>query len=335
MGTTIRNKPPKKAREDVMKRKIDGQNVSVSLEVIDKETAERYLGTNIAVNRRLRVRKLEALCRSMTHGDFRFTGDPIRFNSDRRLIDGQHRLHAIVETDTKHTFIVVRGLSPEAMSVLDVGAARTLQDYLRIAEIEYAGQVGTAVNAATNMATAYAEDIDSIVPAQPTFPEAARWLEENPGIVEWVKLLEPHRKHPLRWRIGVSAPLMYAASLRVDDETVRGFIDEVTDLDSRILAEPGSPAIALRRWLTRAAEDPKGGTTGWLRQAAITIKAWNAWIAGDSVQALSWKRGGTSREKYPKMRDEDGNEIPMPGPAMELGPAMDTRYKKMKQRGAK
>ena len=37
------------------------------------------------------------------------------------------------------------------------------------------------------------------------------------------------------------------------------------------------------------------------------MKAWNAWIMGEPLEVLAWKRGGTAAERFPVLLDGHGN----------------------------
>ena len=80
---------------------------------VEPEQAQKWLERNIA-NRTLRPSRVQEYATAMTEGRWRYTADPIRFDSDGKLIDGQHRLMAVVRSGCTVEMHVVRGLSPEA-----------------------------------------------------------------------------------------------------------------------------------------------------------------------------------------------------------------------------
>jgi len=68
----------------------------------------------------------------MAAGHWPFTGDPIRFTTDLELIDGQHRLQAIIEADVTLEMVCVFGLEPRAKHALDMGRKRSAGDVLAL-----------------------------------------------------------------------------------------------------------------------------------------------------------------------------------------------------------
>lgn len=64
-------------------------------------------------NRPLRKAVVQRYATDMENGDWQDNGDPIRFDTNGRLIDGQHRLEAVILSDTPIDAWVLRGLKPE------------------------------------------------------------------------------------------------------------------------------------------------------------------------------------------------------------------------------
>ena len=102
------------------------------MELIDPTIAEAYLQRNIAHNRNLIPIYVNKYAADMNAGRWRPIGDPLRFDKDGNLIDGQHRLHAVIVSGVSVRFPVIRGLDPADVHVVDTGKARTPGDMLRL-----------------------------------------------------------------------------------------------------------------------------------------------------------------------------------------------------------
>src|SRR5437870_4515408 len=76
-------------------------------ERIDSSKALKYLAT-MQNNRQLVRSHFLAIARDMKARRFVGDGSPLRFDSQGRLFDGQHRLRALVETGLTLLFLVVR-----------------------------------------------------------------------------------------------------------------------------------------------------------------------------------------------------------------------------------
>lgn len=72
------------------------------------------------------------------------TGDPLRFNKEGELIDGQHRLMALIKTNATYSFLTITDVPDEAFFVMDTGRKRTLGDVLSISGFKDATNIGAA-----------------------------------------------------------------------------------------------------------------------------------------------------------------------------------------------
>ncbi len=83
-------------------------------------------------NRNVRPAKVAAFTRAMKEGRWRATHQGISFDENGNLLDGQHRLLAIVASGISILMIVVYNQPRRNMSVIDRGSTRTTGDTLRI-----------------------------------------------------------------------------------------------------------------------------------------------------------------------------------------------------------
>lgn len=103
-------------------------NPVITLETISPHTAAEMLKGN-TVNRRLVFNLVDRLASEMSAGEWKVTGDTIKFNGDR-LLDGQHRLEAIVRSGVTVQSFVARSVDSDAFPVLDTGRTRMGSDVL-------------------------------------------------------------------------------------------------------------------------------------------------------------------------------------------------------------
>ncbi len=98
---------------------------------VTPDIALAWLTANVA-NRNLSKATVVKYANDMANGAWELTGDPIRFDIDGNLIDGQHRLHACILADTPFETSVIYGLDPHIQDVIDGGRARRAGDVLSI-----------------------------------------------------------------------------------------------------------------------------------------------------------------------------------------------------------
>ena len=88
--------------------------LEVTVETITPEMAEQYLGFNHQ-HREIKSSKVDKLASAMIEGDWQLNGKTIVFDKDGKLLNGQHRLTAVVLSGQPLTTLVVRGIDKEAI----------------------------------------------------------------------------------------------------------------------------------------------------------------------------------------------------------------------------
>lgn len=102
------------------------------LEEVTPETAAEWLAKFNTGNRSKNHHLTAAYVKDMLSGGWHQTGDTIKFNGDGRLLDGQHRLQAVVDSGVTQYFLVVRNLTSHAQDVMDAGMKRSFGQVLQI-----------------------------------------------------------------------------------------------------------------------------------------------------------------------------------------------------------
>lgn len=102
------------------------------------ETAKLWLGGGFK-NRRVQITRVLTYAESMKRGQFPLTHQPVAFNEKNQLVDGQHRLHAIIKSGIPCWLYVARYTQFTAAHFdgLDCGATRTAACKASIEEIEH------------------------------------------------------------------------------------------------------------------------------------------------------------------------------------------------------
>lgn len=93
--------------------------------------AADYLLNNID-NRKKTREHIRFLSEQMLNGQWKVTGDSIKIAKSGRILDGQHRLSAIIECGIPQEMLVIDGLDEDVFSVLDTGKNRSAADVLSI-----------------------------------------------------------------------------------------------------------------------------------------------------------------------------------------------------------
>ena len=101
------------------------------IQLITPAIAESYLELNSG-NRKVNEGHVINLAGAMSRGEWVVNGDSIRFTASSRLVDGQHRLAAIVKSGVTLNMVVVTGLSDDAFMTIDCGKSRGISDTFSI-----------------------------------------------------------------------------------------------------------------------------------------------------------------------------------------------------------
>jgi hypothetical protein len=109
--------------------------MAYDFERITPAKASQWLNHN-KDNRKLRSGIVEKYAEDMRQNRWTKCPVPISFYADGDVADGQHRLWAIVESETTQSFLVVRGLERKDGLNLDTGLTRTLVDSGRISGLD-------------------------------------------------------------------------------------------------------------------------------------------------------------------------------------------------------
>lgn len=260
-----------------LRPQVDAQLVTVTPEI-----AEGWLARNTH-NRRIRPKVVAQYARDMAAGNWQVTGEAIKFAHDGRLLDGQHRLHAVVDSGRAVTMLVITGIDNAAQDVMDTGSRRLAADMLTLG-----GHSNAALLAAsTKWAALYAEGrlYSDRATRDVTHANIRDFIAIYPDIEEAVTFASSLRKH-----IDLQ-PAILGASVwiirQIDAEAADEFFCRLAD---GIGLPAGSPILALRNRLrqikkNRTRVEPEVFLS-------LVIRAWNAWRAGRSLSNLPTHTGG-------------------------------------------
>lgn len=105
--------------------------------IITPEIAQQYLALNIDHNRNLNQDRIIKYARDMRDGKWALNHQGIAFDVNGRLVDGQHRLHAIITAGVPVAMMVATGVepTPENIMAIDMGQPRTFNNIMDISGI--------------------------------------------------------------------------------------------------------------------------------------------------------------------------------------------------------
>lgn len=107
------------------------KHMTITEELVTPLMARQFLTGNVG-NRTPRATVISSLANDIRGGHWRLTHQGIAIAVDGRLLDGQHRLMAIIEADMPVRMMVCRNADPAIFDAIDIGTKRQLRDILKL-----------------------------------------------------------------------------------------------------------------------------------------------------------------------------------------------------------
>lgn len=105
--------------------------MKIELETVTPSKAQQWLSKQMD-NRNVRWPQVKQWSEDMKRGEFPAIAQPLMFDTLGRLIDGQHRLHAVIAADRPVSMFVARDVPPEHRRYIDGGIPRSAADVLHM-----------------------------------------------------------------------------------------------------------------------------------------------------------------------------------------------------------
>lgn len=264
---------------------------------VDPEYAALLLEGNDA-NRNLRGRVVNAYARDMSNDRWMTTGETIKVARGGALLDGQHRLSAIIDTGRPQRMLIVRELEPETRNVIDTGAPRTGGDALRLAGIGQNNPEALAAAARlwslwqngrlTQMSSGMRKD-DRV-----THSELLEIVTTRPDLALAVT---DATRDAQRIGIPVGPQAMCRTVLAdIDAKDAEVFFDALAGYATDGQNDPRAVLLYTIRNMRALGQLRRPGES-----IGLTFAAWNAWRDGQKLTSLS-------------TRDSKGRPLPIPQP---------------------
>lgn len=263
-----------------LNRTLRAPDVKTEIVDITPGTAAAWLETNIN-NRKRHRRFVSQFARDMAAGRWVLTGDSIKFDTKRNLIDGQHRLAACVEANVPFKSIVVYGLPRSAQDVLDTGKARSGSDVLSMRQMPNTTNVAGTLKLLINekRGTSNVGGVSAI-----THSEMLAALSKHPDLPLYVST-------PGSFPRGIShsqvSYIRYVAAKLIGADELSAAMINV--LKTGVPDYPGDPIHQFRERIVKTYAERIGASTS--REATFwTLKhCWNCFAKREKVDRLKWR----------------------------------------------
>lgn len=254
------------------------------------EEATRLLDHN-TLNRPLSDQHVRRIASQILSGKWRFNGDTIKISDDGQVLDGQHRLWAVVESKVSIETILVKGIAREAFATIDtLRKPRSGADVLALngatkhramtsAALQWLArwQRGSIENYKAPVNRIENSDIEMLYENNPGIERAIQRVLHlrglaNPSLVGFFYYVLANRNPELAERMAFT--LENPAGISITDPFFRMRMYFASDRPHR--------------------KDP-------IVTIALMVKAANAAYQGRDIKGLTWQGQGDRPEPFPKL----------------------------------
>lgn len=242
----------------------------------------------------------------MAEGRWQYNGEPIKFDWNNVLLDGQQRLTALSlqeakqpdGTPTRIEFLIVENLPPESQVTMDGGRQRSVSDQLAVMNIEVDKSTASALRLLMRWESGWFFGDMHRIRAQLATSHVVAWAQEHSGEVTLLKSASRFRKIEARAGMVLAAYAIIAINNSVEnaDEFFQRLLDGV-DL------QYGSPILALRNRFATIKYGKQRSTDR--EQLGMIIQTFNNWMKGVRCTKVQLPRGGSfTPENWPQVRTD-------------------------------
>lgn len=268
--------------------------MQTSIETITPAKAQEYFNTTqMDDNKRFRPisrQYVHSYADTMKKGRWMLNGEPIVFDTDGILINGCHRMLAVVEAGIPVMFEVKRGVEPDAFTTYDNGRHRTLSQLLCMQGIKNYNLISSIVvaNEKLVMTGRLFENNSSDAGGRKltndeNYLKYRRDADGFDAVATYIcKLYSRCRILSSSWAGATFYYLTHTGGYK--PEEVEPFFEALFSLDSSDVV----PANLLRKRITDASLQGKKLQAEML--FALLAKAWNAYITGVPIKRLSYDK---------------------------------------------
>lgn len=242
------------------------------------------------------VRRYAAM---MEAGEWRVTSDAVAIDVKGNVINGQHRLAAVVLAGKAVPFVILYGTDPDAFDVMDNGKRRSAADTLAVMGFPNATTTGYICRVLANY-------IDAGCALRPSTPKLA---QENHR-VRLVAEAYPDVRDSAHFArtltdglSGIASASMFGFLHFLATRAGHGAAFErfATCIATGLNIEPNTGAHRLRDRLVSVALSKQKITEA--EALALTVKAFRADLASRPVKQLWFRASGDVTEAFPQMPD--------------------------------
>jgi len=262
------------------------ETIQITKQLITPSIAKAYLEANIN-NRKVSEVTVNRYINDMKNGKWKEdTGEPIKIAKSGRILDGQHRLLALVKSQCSIYFHVATGLDESVFDVLDTGKSRNASDAFQVAGIKNSNTLPSIITMCYHLQNG----IKKGTSIKLTNAEVLKMYYDDEMF--WQKITSQTNSYYESFARMINPSLIggiYSHLYRISPELSKNFMDQLcvgincSNIVNKLRNVLMKDKLALRKIAIN-------------HKIALIIKAWNIWIDGSNVKLLKFD---TVQEEYP------------------------------------
>ncbi len=252
--------------------------MKAEIKTITPEIAAEMLRSNTS-NRPLTDRHVLFLSNQMVKGKWLYNGESIKFSKNGVLLDGQHRLTALIKSGKTIDMLVIHGLEEEAFNVIDTGRTRTAGDVLGKNGYSSSISLGASCRFLIMIARGgYSQDSKKALNI--TNQDVLDLVEKNPDIAEAMTFSQGVYIKNRQLPKSIIGGLYYLFSKKNAIKAEEFWTGYSTGID----LPQGNPVLMLRTKLMQDSINKSRMSTR--EKVFLTIAAWNAFVLNKTIAQL-------------------------------------------------
>lgn len=249
---------------------------------------------NADPNRTVHQRRVGAYTRNMVAGHWRVNGETVKLAPDGKLIDGEHRLWAVVKAGDMGIksvpMMVAFNVPRDVRQTVDTGKARSYTDVLKIRGYGGKGRVLASTMRYIALYRAGALSPSGIGGRLIMTHEELDAIYEDADALARVEFFIETYAHGMRFAPAVG--FVYWRGSQDDEEVAQDWAYGVKTGTEMAADDP-------RYQLRERFHEPSKRTMGQEEAIGLAIKSYNLFVLGEKVPNLRWRSRGNSAEAFP------------------------------------
>lgn len=275
-----------------MKKRKKYPKILMEITTVTPEKAQSLLG-NKALNRKISVHHTTRYADAMNKDLWQFDGMPIRIDWFGQMLDGQQRCLSIIKSGKPQKILIIYGLDPNTIKIMDSGKVRSLADNLMIAGEQYYNALASALQLYVCYKAKKRLSGGLLNRTGLQTEEMFDVLFNNPSLrisVKYARAAKPILS------IAIGTFLHYIFSKK-NKEQANEFFEKLISGEGFVKKDP--IRVLRDKLLFNKTEAIKMERE---YKIAITIKAWNAFRDNGQMTKLTWRGSRKSDEPMPEVK---------------------------------